>query len=856
MANNQTLKLVKKTLRHMDAMSDGHQVGGILLAGDPGIGKTTFINLLGKLLGMNTIVIEVPHITEEHLINIPFIVFNPQGGKEAINAELDSEYRLVLAQSNLFSHMTAASLVSDENYLNYMKTAPGHVRQVFEALGGTDDKIPPEIAAARSNHRAVLFLDEFYRQTSMRIRNILRGILNGNIGMHKIPKDVYVVYASNMRDGGVEQIPSNHQFNVIEYKTSGKDDWFDYLISQYEKDERVKVNKPVMDKFRSILEDKDMSFSDLEAEVRTSPRRWEQLIMYINNSIPVADRQEARALISNVRNNFIHYQTGQYSSLAEKVTAAVAELIQQTTPDIPANGGDNLEPHEWRSALQHAVDQQIKAGGSRKHIPVVSGPPGIGKTSQAAAVARAHNLRLIEIDVGELFAEDAIGMPIPGERNGDDIKVKFSVPKLHHQIMTMIEHKDAAYKQALIEEYGSADGNEKYKKYDEQRWKYLVFFDELNRVDEKTFNALRKVILEKNFGPAGKNGEDLNLPKEAVIVAAINPEGVGTSELTQHFRDVIDIIPAKASWDDTKRWLEAKNFKGVDASIKKAAMNIIDTFVDKFKTGAKSIGRAQQPFYLDLGGAELYISPREYADMFATMVREVAASVRDFKGDEVDELREEVDEAIADAFEDSLNMIFYKHEVDKDEFFVQLRNWINILPDSMYDALLVRTGGQSVDTIESTMKKYFTGHSLEKMPDDSLFVSLNGNANNAQFITAIRDVIIDNISSIEAVKKFIIDANEPTLLLSGDDIKPFAGRKTSMMENFIRAVIYTLKIHDFSNDRIQQAGRSLSQAMSVIRSKLKASGAITDEMEQDATAAVIEVRHLIHNMVTNQLYGD
>ena len=160
---SQALKLVKKTLRHMDAMSSGHQVGGILLAGDPGIGKTTFISMLGKLLGMKTIVIEVPHITEEHLINIPFIVFNPQGGKESGNTEIDSEYKLVLAQSNLYTQMTSAAPMSDANYLSYMKSAPRHVQELFKALGGNEDTIPPSIAEARKNHKSILFLDEYYR---------------------------------------------------------------------------------------------------------------------------------------------------------------------------------------------------------------------------------------------------------------------------------------------------------------------------------------------------------------------------------------------------------------------------------------------------------------------------------------------------------------------------------------------------------------------------------------------------------------------------------------------------------------------------------------------------------------------
>lgn len=848
MAKSQTLNLVKKTLRHMDAMQSGHQVGGMLLAGDPGIGKTSFIALLGKVLGIKTIVIEVPHITEEHLINIPFIVFSPQGGKESGTDKVDpDEHKLVLAQSNLFTQMTSVTAMSDQSYLAYMKSAPATVQQIFNALGGTEDKIPPVIAEARQSHSVILFLDEYYRQSSMRIRNIMRGILNGNIGMHKIPKSVYVIYASNMRDGGVESIPSNHQFNAIEYKTPTKRDWFEYLISTYEKDANVKVNTAVMDKFKSILEDADLSHEDTVAEVRTSPRRWEQLIMYVNNAIPVANREEARALITNVRNNFIHYQTEAHSSLATKVTDAVAELIQETTPDIPATGTDALEPHEWRSALQHAVDAQIKAGGTRKHIPVVSGPPGIGKTTQAAAVARSHNLRLVELDVGELYAEDAIGMPIPGERKGDNISVKFSVPKLFHQINSIIATKDAAYREALLEEYGS-EGTAKYAEYEKQRWKYLIFFDELNRVDEKTFNALRKVILEKNFGPSGdKDGSLLELPKEAIVVAAINPEGHGTETLTQHFRDVIDVIPAKASWESTKTWLRAKNFKGIGEEVKNSSLNIIQSFIDKFKTSDTGIGKQQQPFYMDLGGAELYISPREYADMFATMVREVGAAVQEFKGgeDDIEELREDVDEAVSEALEDSLNMVFYKHEVDKHEFMMQMQNWIRTLPDDMYEGLMTRVAGtpgaSGSDTLSAALKKYMDGHKLTSMPDDSIFVNLNSGLNNAQFISEVKDAIVNALSSEASIKAHIISQSHGQLQLKGDDLVT-TNAPASLLENFMRAVMYSLHIHNYSYDRIAQVGRAMSQSMTEIRVRLKKLGSLPDDIAEDASTAVIKVR--------------
>lgn len=852
----QALKLVKKTLRHMEAMQSGNQVGGMLLAGDPGIGKTTFVKMLGKLVGLNTIIIEVPHITEEHLINIPFIVFSPTGGKTSGSTEVDQEYKLVLAQSSLFTQMTNAPLMADQQYLEYMKKAPGHIQTVFKQLGGTEDTIPPVIAHIRANHKSILFLDEYYRQSSIRIRNILRGILNGNLGMHKIPRDVYIMYASNMRDSGIDDIPSNHQFNMVEYKTPTKDDWFDYLISEYQNHAHVKVNMDVMNKFKSILKDEHISYDDMMSEVRTSPRRWEQLIMYVNNALPVENREEARALMHNVRNNFIHYQTGAHSDLAEMVTEAVSELIRETSGGkVTSFGGDALEDHEWRGALNHAIEAQIKAGGTRKYVPVVSGPPGIGKTSQAASVALHHNLRLIELDVGEIYAEDAVGMAIPGERSGENISVRFSVPKLHKQIMNIIQQKDAAYKSALKEEYGDAEGAKKYTEYENQRWKYLIFFDELNRVDEKTFNALRKVILDKDFGPSGeKGGGNLELPKEAIVVAAINPEGVGTTELTSHFRDVIDVIPAKASWESTKKWLESKQFKDVPESVTGSSMKLINAFVEKFKSKSGH-GPEQRAFYLNISGAEVYLSPREYNDLYATLVRELASVVDEFagKGADPEEVRDELNEMAADAFEDSLNMPFIKQGFEKDEFFETMKQWIKNMPDSIFNDIVTRIGSSGDSSndggLTSILKKYLDGGDLTKLPDDPTFINANNIANHAQFMEQVHELLTTELLSEQQVIDHIIKKESSQIVKVGDDLKHNDAVKTCLLDNFARAIIFSLQIHEFANDRVQQIGRVLSKTMSDLTKEWKKSGKLSDDELNEASETAMDIRGELNDLM-------
>lgn len=848
---NQTIKLAEKVMRHMQAMHNGSQVGSILLTGDPGIGKTTMVALLAALLGMKAIIIEIPHITEEHLINIPFLVFDSGSGtqKHGSTSVDTSKMTMKLADSNLFSALQSVKAMSDPEYLAYIQKAPLHVQQVYTAMGGTATQIPEEIVEARAHHRTILFLDEFYRQSSMRIRNIMRDILNGNIGMHRIPKDVYIMYASNMRDSGLEgEIPSNHQFNAIEYEPPKKDDWFMYMAAKYENHEHVKLNAAVMKKFQKILKDEDISYDDVAVNVRTSPRRWEQLISYINTSLPVHSNQEARALLTNIKNNFIHYQDETHSDLAPKVTKALAELIKETS-QIDVDEKDTLQDHEWRDALDHAVLQAIRAGGSRKHIPVVSGPPGIGKTSNAWQVAENHNLRLIPIDVSSLFADDVVGMPLPGERTEKHIKVKFSAPKLHRQITDMIEHADQVHIEELMQEDG-AQAKQKIEAYKKQKFKYLILFDELNRVDAKTFNSLRRVILERNFGGEDEKGEEYTIPEDAIVIGAINPHGAGTEELTSHFRDVIDVIPAKASWSASKKHIREEGEKKMAAhskpEVRTVAEQVMHMFAEKFadKKPDSVHGKEQQAFNLDINGFPIYISPREYTDMYATLTREMNARYKKLLKDpdmDAQGMRPEMDDTLFDALRESLNMVFNKQNPEMmPEFMQSLKSWIHGLPDSVYGGLLNKTAA-GIASLSGTLSKYLEGHALEQMPEDEGIVSSNDAINHAQFMDGVRDALTMKIVDAASLDKFILDKTHQKVELKGKKIVQ-SGEETSLLENFFLSLLYTLHLHQYAHDRLASTGKALSTMMSVVRKDLLSSGKIDADKADEASEAVAELR--------------
>lgn len=846
---SQTTKLIKKVLGHMDHREQQHHHGGILLEGDPGIGKTTFVEMLGSLLGIKTIVIEVPHITEEHLINIPFVVYNPaSNASQTMTSQMTPEYKLVLAQSNLYTQISAAQPMNDQQYLQHIKRAPPYIQQLFQEFGGTETTIPHVFQQARNNFHSILFLDEYYRQTSMRIRNILRGILNNKIGIHPIPATTYVMYASNMKDTGLEDIPSNHQFTSIEFKTPTAKDWFNWLEHSVEQKTGKKLNEQVLKTFKNLLDDQHISYVDAANDVRTSPRRWEQLILYVNSSIPVNNAEEGRALLTNVKHNFVNYQTEQHSDLSKKVVDAVSKLIEQTSKIDVKNTSDK---HDWRGTLLHQVQQKMKMGDSRKYIPVVSGPPGIGKTSQALAVAEQLGLQLIDIDVSEVFSDDVVGLPLPGKRSEESVEVKFSLPKLYHQIMTQIKEKDAQHIAQLKKEHGQ-EAQKYIESYNNQRWKYLIFFDEINRVDEKTFNSLRKVILEKNFGPSGdSSGELLELPKQAIVVAAMNPEGVGTNELTHHFKDVVDVIPARASWQQTRSWLNNKTFKNVNENIKHVALNIIDAFIEKFKSHDGKYTPEEAPFHIDIG-TDLYISPREYTDMFATLIRQLSMSLKEIMSDPTmkdSQVRNHVDEAIGEALEDSLNFIFHKHGVEKNEFMSQLKAWVETLDDKVLAGLISKKAKAS--TVGATLGDYLDKKDITTLPDDVQLINVNTSVNNQQFIDQVRDMLNEKLKDDQSVKKYILDQTQPKVQLKGDKLVTNDSQKVSRFENFVLGMLYTLHIHQFQNDRLLALGKAMSTSLSEIINRLSKEQHIDDETKDEVVNATVELRSDIHDVASS-----
>ena len=802
----------------LDNMTSSHGTG-LLIAGSTGIGKTTFVKQLGKLLGMSIILVEAPHITEEHLINIPFITFKPlQGQKKSGSVNVDlNNFEVTLAKSHLATELKTANPIAEVEYLKAMQSADNNTKALFKEIGGEIDSIPDEIRSIRNRYKVILFLDEYFRQTSANVRNILRGILNGRIGNDKIPPSVYVVYASNLSDTGstIEQIPLNADFKIMDFKAPTKDEFFHYFISTAEKNHIV-LNPILIKAFKTTLNDSHISYDDAESGIRTSPRRWEQVLHYINAAIPVDTKEKASALLANIKSSFSNEEsTSELHKLVDKIVRAViAATGDKDLKDTPAN-----EPDEWRNTLAHQIEMKKKLGNTRTYVPVVMGMPGIGKTAQMASIADDSNLRLISIDASTLSADDITGIPIP-DKNHEQLAVKFADPALYKMIMADIKESTDQF---------MADpkvSQEKKDAFVKNKFKYLIFFDELNRVSSaNVFNSLRRVILEKSFN------DQLSLPDNAIIVAAMNPGDKGTAELTGHLKDAVDLIDAHPDWNSFISWVDsysqvAPELKSyTNQAAKDMARKVLIDFVNTFtvKRTDPSI-KGSTKFYIKIQDEEsMYISPREYWTMYVDLV---AGASRTLK--KASATLDTVYAGLKQKLESTLKWIMRKHEIDSPHFLGAVDSWLR----SIMDKLMVKQrGAVSLETMLDTVLKDPTKH----LRSDQDFINYVQNFDLNKFSEEI-DNYFEKLLSQEKTRYEALSKNTQ-IDKEKAALKDKLGRVLiSKIEFIIKEVRDAAKANNLAGDIIDELETRIINVLPTL-----IEGEISDELWEVLMDKVIEI---------------
>lgn len=830
------LDFLDSVFADMKAKMSSTVKGGLLLAGDPGVGKTSFIRQLSQLTGIKLVMIETPHLVEEHIVNIPFIVYHPEtnSSKSDVLKAQASKFDVKLADSDLYNQVAHAKKAPDSTILSAIKRSP-NIKKLHDELGGTDDSFPEEVAELREHFNCILFLDEYYRETSMSIRNILRGILNGNLGMHQLPKTVYVVFASNMNDDGIQGVALNQDYAKLTFDNPGKQEWFSWFVNKFQNDEHVKLDMNVIEKLFDALDDEDLSHDDVDADVRVSPRRWEQLLLLINSSLPdVKSEKDARVLLSQVHINFRNYLTGGKAMLAEKVSKAVAELIKETsginvgdvTAGNQASGHMKGHPVEhWRDVFKHQLEVKIKLAEHRSYVPVISGLPGIGKTSHVYDVALELGLVPVLIPVDTISPEDIIGLPLSDDEDGK-LTVKFSEPALYKTIKNKIKEGEAWLKEHLKEYHlghhatgaggkrsEGSDPNVDWKEFESRDHKYLIFFDELNRAPTKVFNALRRVLLDKTFvGEPGHEGT-LELPKGSIVVAAINPnisdsEG---AELTKHMRDVLDIVPAGASWHQTVTFLKTKaepSLKKVlkNPEITKAVLEILIAFYSQFKD-ADNVGNhdgEHTEFHMNCGSSNIYISPREFEDMYAGICHNLDPKVTRFKKkaheeddpDVIERMAQKLKQNVYEAAKQKLSFIVEdKHGVRSPEFWNTLEEWFMTAPEAdKLDLVSKKAKTLSFDDIADMVFK--DAHLV--LAENNEFNNYIKNIDPGVFKQDLYEFLINRGATNSA---FLLDATHFMRTLAADGtVTHDKDTKISHFEHFLREIVHAIVAHGLSKE--------------------------------------------------------
>lgn len=636
----------KKILSDMHKHSLGIDKISPILIGEPGTGKTTFVKFFSKLIGLPLVLIEVPHISEEHLINIPFLVINKEDS--ILNSELlDSDFKLVRAKSVL---STTLSKLTPHNSINHkfeLKKDP-LLLEIYE-----ENK--EKIEQIRKNFNSIMFFDEFYRARSVRITNILRTFLNGKIGLDDIPDGVYTIYASNMNnieDQGLNEIPINHQFKSINFDTPKMKDWYKYIEQKHKEELDIQVIESFK---RNITNDKIFEY-DIESEVRISPRRLEEIVIYINELYKGKyDIVHAKEFIHTNTTNYINLKTTKKKEIFDTI---IKELFEESNKKIL-----------WIDSLKNQIQIKEMIGPNRHYTPCLSGSPGVSKTSMVKQIGEELSMNVISIDCSPLNPEDTIGIPNVKGDNVEKQEVFFTEPLLYSIIM---------------EGYNKHKGNKRYN--------HILLLDEINRTTPAVFNAIRKLILDKEIN------EDYRLPRDVIIVAALNPHGEGTNELTPHLKDVLDIIPAKPLFQRNIQYLDTFDFvkelktqSGING--KDYVRNLFEKISLRFGAQDDNYGNElenpeERVFYwLTINNNVIYVSPREMTAISVNLLYGISEYIKEAKYDQFErytpqeykEHEQNLKSIMHGVLKENLGFILTKHSIEKKEAENTIKLYMNHL---------------------------------------------------------------------------------------------------------------------------------------------------------------------------------
>jgi len=652
-------EFVKTVIKNMMLMSRGVSRSGLQLTGQPGLGKTSAMVQLSILLGMDLFILEGSAITEDQFVEIPYVVFR-KGKKEdgIIQAVSDNgAYDLVNAESALATQIAKMRLLPEAQWMQQLNQHK-NLKVVFNDLEKIIRMIRMKTNTDKAGFKAILLLDEYFRTGSKKISNLLRTILNGKIGNTDIPQGVYIITASNVdnSDGSLDTINLNQDFSEVSFDKKFKpstDDFFRYMADKYtptdletgeeDRTPEIEIQPDVYNTFRDKVEEKDTTTTS--NGVRLSPRRLEQIMLFINNRMPVSSKIQAGAVLRYVESQFTDPETGEKSDLLSKYLGITKNIIKETSNITDVKP---LSDTDWNETLSEQLDAKMEIGKSKSYPIVLAGMPGVGKTAVLKDISENKDMGLIDIDASTLTIDDTVGVTLPDE-SGSKIKTTFSKPPLYVKIMKMYKEERKRLKDEGI------DLDRKYN--------VILFIDELNRTSKDIFNKIRILLLEQKVGSA-----EYALPEDIMILSAMNPGSEGTTEMPEHFKDVLDVVQVKMGISQYEKYIKSltifdntKNELGFDVG--RLSFTILQSIYNRFKSDIDIDGNDVtdinvQPFYWNTGDNVIYVSAREMSFMYQQII----------------------DNIYIELISDGIDL----QNVDNDK---EIEKYINIAKNETYDAI-------------------------------------------------------------------------------------------------------------------------------------------------------------------------
>ena len=599
--NPRTQRAVELFEAILDDMLVPPQVQPILIAGDPGSGKTSFVQALSLALDVGLILIEAPHVSPDHIAPIPYYVFREgKLAKQDVSATKDAKAEVQLSKPKLLTDLK-------REYKRWANTKYRYkrIRSLLQQRFGRTwaelvDKYRDDIEEARKHYKLILFVDEFYRTSTPTVANLLRNLaLDKSIHGTPIERGTYVLLATNLGDVGVEEIPDHHTFNVAELEYT-PDELKDYWMNT------LGISKQAAEDIIQACLDKDgadlITGRDPDSDTFASKRRLTHFAQMYDLALKHGDEDLKRLVATLAYQNFYDPQHEAAHPLAVRLSKLVAEKM------------GNPEPYthkEWQNALEAYLKAVRELGAKYKHSLNIYGPPGVGKTAVLEQLTTKLGAKaLARYAIPDLSPESTLGIPNVDPNSGE---TTFDNPPLFDSLRNTLGFTDEEVKQA---QEGCPE--------EDKEIKYIVFLDEISRPQSpKVFNFIRRMLLDRQINDDPRT----KLPCGTVVVTAMNPydESGAVEEMSMHVKDVLDFIPSGVDAGRFASYMHSKLSRVAPwgPAVGEILLGILRDASPGEDSRGKVVPPDERPFWQGVKGSVVWYPPRSVDHLISMAVSRV-----------------------------------------------------------------------------------------------------------------------------------------------------------------------------------------------------------------------------------------